>query len=717
MIDLTGVNHHPAIEEIVDVLCRKTETTDRGFFRVEMAYFLSKMASCMRAKIVTKDRGDVPINMYAIALATSGYGKGFSVNIVEDEFMKGFRERFCNDTFPVIAEENLWKLANEAAARIAGDPQEEYDSLKGAWIKAGAVPYTFDSGSPEGIKQVREKLILSNIGAISCQIDEFGSNVEKTQDILALYLELYDQGLVKQKLTKNTSENTRSADRVGKTPANLLLFGTPSKLLDGGKIEDSFYSLLDTGYARRCIFAMGVKGKKAHHTQTPTEIYANLIQPANATAVNKWAQQFHRLADPAMYGWTVTVADDVAIELLTYKQNCEKAADELPDHEEIRKAELSHRYFKALKLAGALAFVDESIEVEMGHLHQAIMLVEESGSAFQTILTREKAHVRLAKYIADVGTEVTHADLVEALPFYMKGASARNEVMGLAMAWGYSNHVIIKKTFNEGIEFFKGEKLKETNLDELIMSYSDNWAYNYETQPAPFDKLHMLTQAPGLHWANHAFLGGHRAEENVLLGFNMVVIDVDEGTQWEAAKELLKDYKFMTYTTKRSTDEANRFRIILPINYHLKLDKDDYKEFMSNVVDWLPFKNTDEDANQRSRKWASYEGGQYAYNMEGTVLDALPFIPKTSKNAAYKAAYQKVESFDNLERWFAQRIASGSRNNQMLKFALALVDSGLDLVEVSNRVHSFNKKLSNPLSETELDGTILVTVARRYSRN
>ena len=73
MIDLTGTTHHPAIEEIVDVLCCKTETTDRGFFRVEMAYFLSKMASCMRAKIVTKDRGDVPINMYAIALATSGY--------------------------------------------------------------------------------------------------------------------------------------------------------------------------------------------------------------------------------------------------------------------------------------------------------------------------------------------------------------------------------------------------------------------------------------------------------------------------------------------------------------------------------------------------------------------------------------------------------------------------------------------------------------------
>ena len=72
MIDLTNVKHHPAIEEIVDVLCRKTQNTDRGFFRTEVAFFLAKMASNMRALIITKDRGEIPVNIYAMALATSG---------------------------------------------------------------------------------------------------------------------------------------------------------------------------------------------------------------------------------------------------------------------------------------------------------------------------------------------------------------------------------------------------------------------------------------------------------------------------------------------------------------------------------------------------------------------------------------------------------------------------------------------------------------------
>ena len=698
----------------MEVLCNKTQNTDRGFFRVEMAYFLAKMASSMRATIVTKDRGEIPVNIYAIALATSGFGKGYSVNVVETEFLKGFKKRFMEDTFPIIAEKHLWEIANDRAARNGTDQQEEFEKVEGEFKRAGAIPFTFDSGTPPAVKQLRHKLMLGNCGAINLQIDEIGSNLMGSADVLTLFLELYDQGLVKQKLTKNTAENTRGEELDGKTPTNMLLFGTPSKLLDGGQTEDQFYDMLDTGYARRCLFGIGQHSRKAHNTQTPEEIYANLTQPANSAAIDKWATKFHRLADASMYGWRMQVEDDVGIALLTYKIECEKAADQMADHEEIRKAEISHRYFRALKLAGAYAFVDESIEVEMEHLKQAILLVEESGAAFQSILNREKTYVKLAKYIADVGTEVTHADLLEALPFYKSGNAARNEMMTLATAWGYKKHIIIKKTFTDGIEFFKGETLKETDLNEMVISYSDHWAYNYICEKVPFDQLHVLTQTSGMHWANHHFKGGHRAEENVFVGFNMIVIDVDGGITLDTVHELMKEYKFMTYTTKRHSDKENRFRLIIPMNYYLELDSSEYKEFMNTVMAWLPFK-TDESANQRAKKWECFDG-EYHYNMDGELLDVLGFIPKTSKNEQFKQGFQAVESLDNLERWFAQRIASGNRNNQMIKYALALVDSGMDLMSVGKQVHAFNQKLNTPLDEEEIDNTILVTVSKRYSR-
>jgi hypothetical protein len=715
MINMDGVQHHPAIEEIVEVLCNKTQNTDKGFFRSEVAYFLAKMASIMRATIVTKDRGEIPVNMYVLALAGSGYGKGHSVNIMENDYIMGFKKRFMDDTMPIISEQHLWDKANTLALRNSTEPQEEYDALNKEYRRAGAYAFTFDSGTPPAVKQLRHKLLLANCGSINLQIDEIGSNLIGSVDVLTLFLELYDQGIVKQKLTKNTNDNIRAEELDGKTPTNMLLFGTPSKLLDGGQTEEQFYSFLETGYARRCLFGFGQHDRKAFNTQTPEEIYQRLIQPNNSVTVNTWAARFHKLADPAMYGWKMVLNDDEAIRLLEYKIQCERAADNMADHEEIRKAELSHRYFKALKLAGAFAFIDESSHIEMDHIMQAILLVEESGQAFQTILNREKTYVKLAKYIASVGTEVTHADLLEALPFYKSGNAARNEMITLATAWGHKKHIVIKKSYIDGIEFFKGETLKETDLDEMIISYSDHWAYNYLAEQVPFSELHNLTQAPGMHWANHQFKNGHRSEENVHAGFNLVVIDVDEGISVEACHELMKEYKFLTYTTKRHTDEVNRFRLIMPINYRLDLDSEEYKEFMNNVMGWLPFK-TDESANQRAKKWETFDKGTYHYNLEGEMLDVLPFIPKTSKNEQYRQGFQKVESLDNLERWFAQRIASGNRNNQMLKYALALVDTGMSLMDVNKQVRAFNDKLNTPLTENEIDTTIMVTVAKRYQR-
>lgn len=718
MKDISTLPHHPMIEEIVAVLSNKTQNTDLSFFRIMTSFMLAKMASCQRATIVTKDRGEVPVNVYALSLALSGAGKGHSIGILENDFIKGFKDRFMHDTFNIVAESNLTEVARVRALRKAGDESEEYAKVSAEFTRLGPIAFTFDSGTTAAVKQMRHKLLLAGAGSINMQIDEIGSNLIGNTEVLNVFLELFDQGMVKQKLTKNTAENLRSEEVDGKTPTNLLLFGTPTKLLDGGKTEDEFYSFLETGYARRCIFAYGERHRAAENL-TPSEIYAKLTSTSNQGLVDKWASHFVMLADPAKFQWKMELPDDVAIELLEYRIHCESIADKLPEHEEIKKAEISHRYFKALKLAGAMAFCDESLEVSMDHLYYALKIVEESGTSFERIFTREKNYVKLAKYLSTSTSELTHADLNESLPFYKGSQANRTEMMTLAMAWGYRNHIIVRKRFMEGIEFFQGEALKETNLEKMRLSYSDHVAYRYRSEELPWDRLHEVTQyaANELHWINHALdksaIGeGHRTEDNIIPGFDMIVIDVDQGTDIMVAKDLLKDYTWLMYTTKRHQPDAHRFRIVIPINYRLELDAEDYREFMSNVFAWLPFE-VDAQTNQRARKWLSHPG-QHGYN-DGKLLDALQFIPRTSRNDEFKANVVKLENLDNLERWFAQRMVSGNRNNHMLRFAMALVDSGLVYQEIENRVYAFNSKLDNKLAIDELRQSVLVTVARKLA--
>jgi hypothetical protein len=727
MIDLTGVTHHKAMEDIVNILQNKTRNRDFGFFRPMTAYFLSKMAACMRATIVTKHMGEVPVNTYVINLAESGYGKGHSVSIMENMLMQGFQKRFVDDTMNTLAETALHVIAKERSDRTQGttDPIDEddmFDKVKTEFDNKGNYAFTFDSGSSPAVKQMRQKLIMGGVGAINLQMDEIGLNLTSNVELLTLLLELYDQGMVKDKLTKNTSESQRGVELIGKTPTNALLFGTPSKLFDGALTEDQFVAFLDTGYARRCLFGWG-ETDRVGHDLNPNQVYDNLVDPQNSALADFWAAHFTDLADPQRFNWRMEVERPVAVKLIEYQMACEKAALAMPSHEVIKKAEMTHRYFKALKLAGAYAFVDGSVFIEMQHLMQAILLVEESGELFNKMLNRERAYVKLAKYITSCGFEVTHVDLSEALPFYSRGN--RVELMNMARAWGARNNRIIQTTYSDAVEFFKGSSLKETDLNKLVISYSRSFAFEYKPDYGPFDKLHKIMMKQDMNWCNHHFSQKHRSEDNVLEGFNMIALDVDEGIKLAVAMELMKEHKFFVYTTKRHhkpKDDGgtygDRFRMVLPIKYNLFLDREDYKEFMNNIIAWLPF-GIDETANQRSRKWTSHdstgeEHGYHYYHHAGELLCPLKFIPKTVRNDEYKSQYKSIESLSSLERWFAARMVQGSRNNHLLRYAMTLVDSGMKLQAVEKAVYEFNDRLSDKLPRTEIASTIMKTVGSRY---
>ena len=255
--------------------------------------------------------------------------------------------------------------------------------------------------------------------------------------------------------------------------------------------------------------------------------------------------------------------------------------------------------------------------------------------------------------------------------------------------------------------------LQEIDLNQMVVSYSSDITTDYRNEHAPFDQLHKLTQAPGMHWVAHHLNGGYRNEENCIPGFNMVVVDVDGTVSLSTVKLLLKDYKYLIYTTKRHTEVENRFRIILPINYTLELDAKDYKEFMSNIYEWLPFE-VDTATGQRARKWLSHDG-HYEYN-EGDVLDALPFIPKTSKNEDRKALLNSQQSMDNLERWMLNNIGDGNRNNLLLRYAMIFVDAGFDFDAIRQKVIDLNEKIADKLDEVEVMSTIMITVAKAISK-
>ncbi len=712
MLSLDEMQYHPTSEKLVETICNRTQSLEPLFFRVLVAYYFANTAAHMRCCIETPDMGDIPVNLYALNLAPSGFGKGRSINILEEEVFNQFRRRFIEETLPLLAEINLPKLSLARANRKGTDPDEELVRVQKEFDSTGPMLFSFAEATAPAVKQMRHHLLMVNAGALSLEVDEIGTNLSNSAEVLAPYLELFDKGKIKTKLVKSTSDSKRLEEIRGTTPANLMMFGTPSKLFDGAATEQMLYSFLDTGYARRCFFGY-IKGVTRQTDLTPQEIFARSTSQNNSAFLEQLSDQLDNLADIINVNKKLKIKEATSLLLIEYKLMCEKAAAKLPEHEDMKKAELSHRYFKVLKLAGAYAFIDDSPEVTEAHVYSAIKLAEESGAAFQSMLNRDRPYVKLAKYLAGVKRDVTQAELVEDLPFYKGGSAQKNELLTLAIAYGYKNNIVIKKSFADGIEFIRGETLQETDLDKMVVSYSSDITTDYRNETAPFDQLHKLTQAAGMHWVAHHLNGGYRNEENCVPGFNMVVVDVDGTVSLSTAKLLLKDYKYLIYTTKRHTEVENRFRIILPINYTLELDAKDFKEFMSNIYEWLPFE-VDTATGQRARKWMSH-AGHYEYN-EGEVLDALPFIPKTSKNEERKELLHSQQSMDNLERWAINNIGDGNRNNMLLRYAMIFVDAGFDFEAVRQKVISLNDKIADKLDEVEIMSTIMISVGKAIAK-
>ena len=710
-MDYSAVPFNAQQEQLVEILTKKTQNDDRVFFRIMVSYYFCKMASMMRTNVKIAETQIIPINMYAMNLAPSGSGKGHSMNIIEDDIIGQFKHSFLDSTFPQIAGQNLARLAIKRA-RISGDKEEvEMERALLEFDEMGALLFAFDSATSAAIKQMRLKLLMAGAGSMNLEIDEIGSNLLGNNDALTTFLELFDVGKIKQKLIKNTRENIRSEDIFGSTPTNMLLFGTPTKLLDGGKTEEEFYDFLEVGYARRCFFGYCRK-RKIDNTQTAQDIYNIYNDPGTSAYLANLNAQFKQLADATQFEQTISMPKDVSLALFDYRLHCQRLGDSMTEFEETKKAELTHRYFKAAKLAAAYAFVEKSVNVTMGHLENAIAMAEMSGMAFQKILSRDRAHVKLANYLAMCGKEVTHADILEDLPCYKGTAAAKDEMLRYAQAYGYKNGIVIKREQIDGIEFLSGTSIPTTDMAKCLVAVSTtDITTGYTTHEQPFHKLGKMFTTPGVNWLTHSVRDGYRDETHIEPGFNLIVLDVENSVSVDTAKMLLKEYAFCLYTTKRHTADDHRYRIIMPLSHKLSLDGMDFKEFMGNIFDWLPF-SVDRQTGQRARKWLSNKGN-LCYN-DGETLEALQFIPKTKKAEDRKIEMTKLINLSGLERWFVQNTVPGNRNGKLIQYGYALLDMGKPLVEIHGAMVELNKKLESPLDDTEVQATVIPSITKRF---
>ena len=133
---------------------------------------------------------------------------------------------------------------------------------------------------------------------------------------------------------------------------------------------------------------------------------------------------------------------------------------------------------------------------------------------------------------------------------------------------------------------------------------------------------------------------------------------------------------------------------------------------MENVFNFLPFAlNPDTSTKDITRKWAGNTKA-LVYKNEGKLIDPINFIDGTNEEKQMKNSISKYSNLDKLERWII--LNTEGRNNALIKIGLLHIDSGKTIDEAMIMVESVNSKFEEPLSEKEINNTVLKTVTKKY---
>jgi len=695
------------LKEIVRLIKSKNPTADSFIITLMTINKLAQIASNMRVQVRYLDGGIIPANFYGIALASSGFGKGKITNILEDSIVKKKKKKFMESLAPAISNERLEALAEEKSIKDGIDITVAQSEIYKEWNRLPKHLYTFSDATIEGLKSKRVKLSIIELGATNMEIDEIALNIERVSDVLGLLLEAYDAGKGKQKLIKVDSNSD-----VAKVPSNLFMFGTPARLLNGSRIEKLFIEFLNEGYARRMFFGLISENKKTEHIDSKERL-ARLRDMSITSSMDDISKYLGDLATRENIGKIIAMDDEVAVKLLDYESRCVERAESMKKHEQIQIAEMTHRYWKTMKLSGVIAFIAGRSYISLEDLDDAIMIAEESGRAFNGIMNRPSNHERLLEFLIDQERKVTHAELVEKLDFYHSSSKMmKEEMITLATAFAYSNNSVVKRTMIEGIEFLSANTLEPSDGSKCILSISTRITEGYDNKINSFDKLKNILKS-NFKYCSHHFREGYRDDKHAMPKFNLVILDIDDGTSLQLAMAMMSDYQYVIGTTKRHQTEGygDRFRMILRLDRTIELDTEDHSKFMSNIFSWLPFE-VDTATKDIARKWEGFPDALIFEN-EGKAIESIDFIPDTTKANSMRDKIVDLSNLDSLEKWFALNASTGDRNHKTLRYALMLVDGGLDYEAIEDKVLAMNSRLAEPLPEREIYTTVFKTVRKK----
>jgi len=325
---------------------------------------LTVFASNLRKPIMW-DGTLIPVNIISFVIADSGIGK--------DSSMKSIR----NALAPAYEKINKYR---EIHAKAQAVEDAETDGKKPTdWRKYYSKPRDLFSGigTIEGQMKHLANLEAGKLGAGYIQVSELGSELHNNPDIANNIVALavgFDTGYIPAKTVKS---DDHQVDPIKNLPFSGLMFGSPANIVFDEKVKNTFKDEFSSKLSRRSFLSFNQDAPKRLIFETKEE--ARAYRRAEKEKANEAAE--------AIEPWLTSLVDATSQKPLEVTQEVEDLFGDYKDYNEwfsdgmnkqhpISILHRQHMQWKALKLAGALAILNNDEIIEAHHYVSAVNFTE-----------------------------------------------------------------------------------------------------------------------------------------------------------------------------------------------------------------------------------------------------------------------------------------------------------------------------------------------------
>lgn len=688
---------------------------------------VTALATQFKRNIRLPDGALVPTNSINFCIAASGGQKDSSLRLARRAFTSSY------DKLDVIREQHAKQKAIQAAKEAGEDAAEEKAIYEAYYTPP--VSTFLKEVTPQGFIQYLNDISQEDLGAgvitNSELADEFNTN-PNFADVIKVISESYDLGVVEATYTKGKEFRNSGVSGIAVTA---MFIGSHYMIMYNESIKTKFINSFMSKLGRRGSFAY-----LAEKTERETE--------ASGLELVTKKRELRDKAKHAAAALSVEIeaVTDYGIKTNNQELSLTKEADTmfllLQEYDTERALAVcgaesadnlytTHRYWRALKLAGALAIFDKTSEITVKHLSQAITITDYFANDMRDFeLDLSKApHERLSDYLQTLVTS-EHKALISIHDIKKHGFSSsvtRAKLLELAkLCAGYDEsgvysvvnedsaiqyEQIIKSTVL-GLSY---KPIDNTELNKAVASgnkeaidrakhkISTTTAYGFEVEDdISFADLGELLEHD-FAYSPFVFRNGVRGKDNIIGGTKWLVLDVDKSlTSATEAHFMLSD---INHHIALSSDPNNdyKFRVLIELDAPVVLDSLAWKHFyleiakdLALVVDVLP----------QSQIFFSYADRPVLSVTDAEPLQVRNYVmlakekvtEKSAKETKVTSTQAKLMLADPLETFaYAYNAEDGSGSRSLIRAAYHAKDLGADLDYTVELIENINNYWVSPM--------------------